>query len=61
VRDFEPGGGPSMATRRALSATTRFYIGFALVLVIVVAASYGIGFRAGVQHAMHAAHAHAER
>ncbi len=60
MRDFEPGGGPSTTTRRSLSATSRFYIGFALVLVIVIAVAYGIGFRAGVGHAMHAVRARAE-
>ncbi len=40
---------------RRISATTRFYVGFCLAVVLVVALTFYIGYRAGSLHAEHQA------
>jgi hypothetical protein len=39
---------------KRLSATTKFYAGFCVVVVLVVALAFYVGYRAGIGHA-HAA------
>ncbi len=39
---------------KRLSATTKFYVGFALAVAIVIALAFYAGYRAGTNHA-HAA------
>lgn len=37
-----------------MSATARFYLGFGIALIIVVAIAFFIGYRVGAAHAPHA-------
>ncbi len=36
---------------KRLSATTKFYVGFALVVALVVALAFYVGYRAGIGYA----------
>ncbi len=48
MNDFEPDVPPVERPKPRVSATVRFYLVFALVLVALVWASYETGYRAGV-------------
>ena len=37
-----------------MSATAKFYTGLAIVLTIIIAVSFAVGYRAGFSHAMRA-------
>jgi hypothetical protein len=37
-----------------VTATAKFYTGFAIVLAIIVSVSFAVGYRVGFAHALHA-------